>query len=127
MNRVSTAPRRALTALAGVGVLVLATAAACTGDDAEGIRTGTAQLGTVTEVVEAPAAVSARAVATVTSTANGRIERLFVRDGQVVRAGSILAIIDSPSVERQLEQARRARNATGGTVSVSSGVDLSRS
>ncbi len=118
---------RVLAALGGVGVLVFATAAACTGDDAEGIRTDTVRLGTVTEVVEAPAAVSARAVATVTSTANGRIERLLVRDGQVVRAGAVLAVVDAPAVERQLAQARSARNAAGGgTVNLTSGVDLSR-
>jgi multidrug efflux pump subunit AcrA (membrane-fusion protein) len=62
----------------------------------------------VTEVVEAPATVSARATGTVTAAADGRVDDLRVREGQQVRAGAVLLHISSPSAQRALRQARRA-------------------
>ena len=110
--------------LAALCVAVLAfTATACSGDEDDGIRLGTVGRATVTEVVEAPATVTAKATAEVTSAADGRISELRVREGQAVRAGRILLRIGSPRAERQLRDARRAdaEAASAGNVAVPSG------
>lgn len=107
--------------LARLLVLVLpALLVACSGESDSGIRLGTVTRTTVREVVEAPATVSARASATVTATANGRIAELRVREGQTVRGGSVLLRIESPQARRQLRQARAAdaRAASAASVSV---------
>jgi multidrug efflux pump subunit AcrA (membrane-fusion protein) len=78
----------------------------------------------VAEVVEAPATVAARATATLRSPAEGTIETLYVSDGETVRAGEVLARIDSPTAREQLEQARQA-DTGGGTGAVPAGVNLS--
>nr|BFE85564.1 hypothetical protein GCM10020093_081650 [Planobispora longispora] len=65
----------------------------------------------VTEVVEAPATVSARATAVLRSPAQGTVRKLYVRDGQRVEKGQILAKISSPQAEEQLRQARAAERA----------------
>ncbi len=87
------------------------------------MRLGTVGRSTVTEVVEAPATVTAKATAEVTSAADGRISELRVREGQAVRAGRILLRIGSPRAERQLRDARRAdaEAASAGNVAVPSG------
>jgi multidrug efflux pump subunit AcrA (membrane-fusion protein) len=79
---------------------------------------------TVVEVVDAPATVEAAATATVTAPAAGTVRRLLVRDGQRVRAGQVLLVINSPQTLRTLQQAQQAAAAVGGGVSLS-GVDLS--
>ena len=100
--------------------------AACSGDDPAVIRVAGAERGTVAEVVEAPATVTARATATVTAAADGMVALLRVREGQRVRQGQVLLRIESPSARRQLRQAqsadRRAASAgTGGGVPTLSG------
>jgi multidrug efflux pump subunit AcrA (membrane-fusion protein) len=105
--------------------LLLVTAASCVDNKKSDIGTGTARLATVAEVVEAPASVTARTVATVTAPAAGRVGDLNVTDGEVVRAGEVLAMIESPQTQRQLEQARRAvAAADSGTVNTRPGVSL---
>jgi multidrug efflux pump subunit AcrA (membrane-fusion protein) len=94
---------------AGVAALVvLLVLTACSGGDDDGIRVAAASRATVAEVVEAPATVAARAVATVSSAADGTVARLRVEEGQQVRAGQVLLRIDSPSARRDLRQAERA-------------------
>jgi HlyD family secretion protein len=112
--------RRYLTTLC-LGVLVVG-AAGCSADDS-GIRLGTVGRSTVTEVVEAPATVTAKATAEVTSAVDGRISELRVGEGQAVRAGKVLLRISSPRAERQLRDARRAdaEAASAGNVSVQGG------
>jgi HlyD family secretion protein len=112
--------RQTITALC-VGTLVIGLSG-CSDDDS-GIRLGTVGRSTVTEVVEAPATVTAKATAEVTSAADGRITELRVREGQAVRAGRILLRIGSPRAERQLRDARRAdaEAASAGSVAVPSG------
>src|ERR687891_2487861 len=92
-------------------VLPLVALAGCTGRDATDVELATVGRATVTEVVEAPAIVVAKASATVTAQAAGRIETLNVEEGQQVRAGDVLLTIDSPDAEEQLEQARAAVDA----------------
>ncbi|MDQ1645680.1 MAG: HlyD family secretion protein [Cryptosporangiaceae bacterium] len=105
-------------------VAVLSLSAACTSGGDDGVRTGRAALGTVAEVVEAPATVSAKAVATVTAPSDGRVARLAVTDGQQVRSGQVVAVIDSPSARQRLGQARKALAAAGSGGSPGGGVTL---
>jgi multidrug efflux pump subunit AcrA (membrane-fusion protein) len=62
----------------------------------------------VTEVVEAPATVTARATATLRTGSDGTVARLRVREGEQVRAGQVLLRIESPGARRALRQALRA-------------------
>ncbi|MCX9191505.1 efflux transporter periplasmic adaptor subunit [Carbonactinospora thermoautotrophica] len=117
------------TARVAVGPLVLSTvvfgAVACSRDDS-GVQIGVVERETVTEVVEAPASIAARASATLSSPAPGTIVELDVDDGQQVRAGQVLLRIHSPQAEEQLRQARKAdaEVAASGRVRLPS-VDLS--
>jgi HlyD family secretion protein len=81
----------------------------CTGGDKSGVEVGTVATGTVTEVVEAPANVAARATAGVTATGDGTVARLYVRDGQRVPAGAILAQLSSPDATSRLRTAKLAQ------------------
>jgi HlyD family secretion protein len=81
----------------------------CTGGDKSGVEVGTVATGTVTEVVEAPANVAARATAGVTATGDGTVARLYVRDGQRVPAGTILAQLSSPDATSRLRTAKLAQ------------------
>jgi multidrug efflux pump subunit AcrA (membrane-fusion protein) len=107
----------------GIGAAFLAlvaavslTAAACS-DNTGDIGVGTASQADVTEVVDAPASVTAKAVASLSAPADGTIASLSVTPGATVAAGQVLAVIDSPSAQRQLAQAAdalRALSAGGG-------------
>jgi HlyD family secretion protein len=104
-------------ALAAVTALVM-TAAACTDDDG-GIGLGTASRADVTEVVDAPATVTARAVATLSSPADGTLASVSVEPGATVVPGQVLAVIDSPAAQDRLaaaEEAVRALDSGGATV-----------
>lgn len=73
---------------------------------------------TVSEVVEAPATVGARATATLTAPASGTVARLYVQDGDAVKKGQILARISSPQARQQLSAAREADRRAARPVSV---------
>ena len=90
---------------AGAAVVLLA---GCGGGGATGVRTATVGRGTVTEVVEAPGSITARASAVVTASATGSVGDLRVHDGQHVDAGQVLLRIDSPDARRSLTQAKDA-------------------
>jgi HlyD family secretion protein len=100
---------------------VTLTAASC-GDEPADIALGESSRATVVEVVDAPASVTARAAATLTAPADGTLAALHVEAGNRVRAGQLLAIIDSPTAQARLKQARQAlkaaRRAGGGGGSV---------
>ena len=76
---------QARTRTVAASVVVLLLVAACSGDNPGVIRVAEAERGTVAEVVEAPATVTARATATVTAAADGSVAQLRVREGQQVR------------------------------------------
>jgi HlyD family secretion protein len=110
--------------LSVVAALVVLVTGGCSGDPDKGISLGTVRVATVSEVVDAPAAVTARATATVTAPAEGRVATLLVKDGEGVNAGTVLAVIDSPSARQRLAQARQAAAAAdAGSVRVPA-VDL---
>ncbi len=65
----------------------------------------------VSEVVEAPGSVTAVATATVSSPATGSVGQLMVTEGQLVVAGDVLMVIDSPQAQQNLAQATEADTA----------------
>jgi multidrug efflux pump subunit AcrA (membrane-fusion protein) len=95
--------------------VLFATAASCS-DDSSDVGLGTAGRADVVEVVDAPAAVTARAVATLSAAADGTLTTLNVTPGQLVAPGQVLAVIDSPAARQRLadaEEALRALSASG--------------
>lgn len=97
------------------------TLAGCGGSPETGISTGTVAKGTVSEKVEAPGTVSAKAVVTVSSPATGTIATLKVADGARVRKGEVLLVIDSPSAQRALKDAKStASRSSSSSVSLPS-------
>ena len=107
-------------------VAALGSVAASCGPDTAGVELGEARLATVTEIVDAPASVTARAAATLTAPAEGTLAQLRVAPGDQVRAGQVLAVVDSPAAQDRLVQAEEAlgaaRRSGGG---VRTGADLS--
>lgn len=89
----------------------------CTGDETPGVEIGEVRRAAVSEVVEAPATIGARATATLRSPAQGTIAKLYVQDGDKVEKGQILAKISSPQAEEQLKQARAAHRQASRPVS----------
>jgi multidrug efflux pump subunit AcrA (membrane-fusion protein) len=68
-------------------------------------------LSTVSEVVEAPAAITARAAIAMTAPANGTLLSLSVAPGATVEKGQTLAVVDSPEAQSRLDQATQALQA----------------
>ncbi|NJP95917.1 HlyD family efflux transporter periplasmic adaptor subunit [Nonomuraea sp. FMUSA5-5] len=89
-------------------LLVLMALTGCTSEQPAAVQVAEVRRAPVTEVVEAPATIGARASATLRAPAQGTIAKLYVRDGDRVRKGQIVARIRSPQAEDQLRQARRA-------------------
>jgi len=101
------------------------TVAGCSKSSERAISLAPATRETVTEVVEAPATVTARATAGLTAPADGTVAELRVRDGQSVPAGTVLMRIESPSARQRLRDAESAdRQASAGRVRLP-GADLS--
>lgn len=88
-------------------------AAGCQPSD-EGIATGTVGRATVTEVVDVPASVTAKAVATLTAPAEGAVTGLPVAAGSPVAKGDVVAVIDSPAARQRLADAEAALAANQG-------------
>jgi HlyD family secretion protein len=112
--------RAPLAALAtAVTVFVLA-ASGCTTTSTP-VALGTADRSSVTEIVDASATVTARAVATLTAPTAGTLATLSVAPGQRVAAGQVVAVIDSPTAQQQLADASAAlasASSGGGGVSL---------
>lgn len=89
------------------------TAASCDRKPAD-IGVGAAGRADVAEVVDAPATVTARAVATLTAPADGTLASMSVKPGDSVVPGQILAMIDSPAARQRLDQASDALAALRG-------------
>ncbi|MEH1167163.1 efflux RND transporter periplasmic adaptor subunit [Micromonospora sp. CPCC 205539] len=98
---------RLLTALTAIAVLTATTAASC-GDDDPDFALASAARNPVTEVIDAPATVTARAAATLTAPADGTLASMPVQPGQRVKRGQVLAVVASPSAQDRLRQAREA-------------------
>lgn len=97
-------PRRGATAAVAVAGVLLT---GCTGNEPD-IATAEVGRSTVAEVVEAPATVQAAATTTLASPAAGSVEKVYVKDGQRVAAGTLVARIASPDTEARLVSAKSA-------------------
>jgi HlyD family secretion protein len=100
------------------------TAAACE-PSLDGIAFDDVRRATVTEVVDVPASVTARAIATLTSPAEGTLASLTVQPGATVAKDQVLAVIDSPAAQQRLAQARAGLAAAGRIGYGFTAVDLS--
>jgi HlyD family secretion protein len=101
------AVRRTTGLLLGLSLVFVMTAASC-GDKQTGVSVGTVGRGTVSEIVEAPGAVTARAAATVSAPAAGTLSDLLVGSGDRVGKGQTVAVIDSPATLARRDAAREA-------------------
>lgn len=90
----------------------------CTSAEPAATVLGTVTRTSVSEVVEAPATVAARAAATLTAPASGTVAALYVQDGDTVKKGQILARISSPQAKEQLAEARKADRKAAKPISV---------
>jgi HlyD family secretion protein len=99
------------------------TAASC-GGGPSGVTVGAAGRGDVVEVVDAPGSVTAKAAASLTAPADGTLASLRTSAGDQVRAGQLLAVVDSPAAQARLKQAKQALSAAR-NAGYSPGVDLS--
>ncbi|MEU8255980.1 efflux RND transporter periplasmic adaptor subunit [Micromonospora inaquosa] len=106
----STSRPRLLVALTAVVVLTATTAASCSDEDLD-LTLASAARNPVTEVIDAPATVTARAAATLTAPADGTLSSLRVQFGQQVKRGQVLAVVDSPNAQQRLRQAKEALTA----------------
>jgi multidrug efflux pump subunit AcrA (membrane-fusion protein) len=97
-------------ALSAGCVLLLAMTAGSCGGSGE-IRIGVVGRADLVELVDTPVAVVASAVATLTAGADGTLTELLVSSGDEVVSGDELAVVDSPSAQRRLEQAEEALRA----------------
>jgi HlyD family secretion protein len=104
--------------------LVALMGASCTNSQAA-VDLGTAVRGNVVELVDAPATVTARAVATLSAPADGTLAALYVAPGAQVGPGQMLALVDSPTAQQRLADARRALEALSSAGGSRAGVDLS--
>ncbi|GAA0362441.1 hypothetical protein GCM10009530_10060 [Microbispora corallina] len=110
-------------------LVIVLLAAGCTSSEPPKTQLGTVTRTAVSEVVEAPATVAARATATLTAPASGTIVKLYVQDGDTVKKGQILARIGSPQAKEQLAAARKADRQASRPVSavpVAASVSLPR-
>jgi HlyD family secretion protein len=118
-----------LALLLGAVTLVTLGAASC-GDEASPIALADAGRGSVAEIVDAPATVTARAAATLTAPADGTLASMSVEPGDTVRKGQVLAVISSPDARKRLRDARSAldaaKRAGGGFGGGSSGLSRVR-
>jgi HlyD family secretion protein len=83
-------------------------AAGCGGSSAKRPVVAAVSRGEVREIVEAPAVVTAKASATLTSPAAGRVGKLLVHDGDIVTQGQTMMVLSSPAAQTRLNQAKAA-------------------
>ncbi|MEV4631078.1 HlyD family efflux transporter periplasmic adaptor subunit [Micromonospora sp. NPDC049523] len=116
MSRVPSPPvyaasRPLLPALVVGSVVLVSLGAAACGEEPAPVTLASAARASVAELVDAPASVTARAVATLSAPADGVLADLRVAPGDTVTAGQILAVVDSPVARSRLEQAEQALDA----------------
>jgi HlyD family secretion protein len=127
LPRLPAASRPRLSAVLGASIVLTGlTAASCGGDDPP-VELASASVAAVTEVIDLPGSVTARAAATLGAPADGTLRELSARAGDPVQAGQVLAVIDSPTAQDRLKQAKQALDAVkrAGT-GVGSGASLTR-
>jgi HlyD family secretion protein len=95
-------------ALAGVAVLGTSVVLVRSGEDATAVQVAEVVRTSVTEVVEAPGNVAARATATLTAPADAVVEAVLVQDGEPVTTGQVLVRLASDSAQERLRAAETA-------------------
>jgi multidrug efflux pump subunit AcrA (membrane-fusion protein) len=103
--------RRTPLVLVALAVAALSLIAAACQPSTNGIATDAVSRATVTEVVDVPASVTAKAVATLTAPADGTLATLAVTPGSPVAKGDVVAVIDSASARKRLADAKAALTA----------------
>ncbi len=103
--------RRTSLVAGALAVAALALSAAACGPSQDGIATADVRRATVNEVVDVPASVTAKAVATLNAPADGILASLTVTPGSTVVKGQELAVIDSASARKRLADATAALTA----------------
>lgn len=99
-----------------VGALLVS---GCSGDGDPSVQVAEVERTTVSETVDAPGTVAARATATVSAPTDAKVEQVLVEDGANVQAGTVLVRLSSPSAQERLRQAQAAQaSAASGAVSV---------
>ena len=80
------------------------------------MRVQTAEVGRadVVEIVDAPGAVAARAVASLAAPGDATVDAVLVQDGATVAKGAVLARLSSPAAQDRLRQALAAQAAASG-------------
>ncbi len=118
--------RRAPLALIALSLGALSLTAAACEPSLDGVELDDARSATVTEVVDIPASVTARAIGTLTAPADGTLASLTVQPGDSVAKDQVIAVIDSPAAQQRLAQAQTALAAAGRVGYGLGTVDLSR-
>jgi multidrug efflux pump subunit AcrA (membrane-fusion protein) len=92
-----------------VGTLFAAAALnACSGGGASGITTAKVGYATVAQVVQASANILPKTQVVLSAASAGSLAKLDVQDGQRVKAGQVLGVLDSPAARKQLAEAKKA-------------------
>lgn len=117
--------RAARLTLAAISALSLVLLNGCSGGAGAGATVAAVGYGTVAQIVEASASVTARAQVTVGAPADGSVAELDVADGQKVTAGQVLGRIDSPSAQQELaasqQAVKQAKAGVSGSIPATSG------
>jgi multidrug efflux pump subunit AcrA (membrane-fusion protein) len=98
-------------------LLILALITGCSAPEQPQVQIAAVTMAPISEIVEAPATVGARATATLTAPAPGTIAKVYVEEGDTVKKGQILVRISSPQARAQLDQARKAQKQASRRVS----------
>ncbi len=104
----STSPARRVALGLGAAALPLSLTAATVREPAPAIVLDDVRRASVSDVIDVPAQVNARNAATLRAPASGVLADLRVEPGQLVEAGDVLAVVDSPIAQQRLGRACQA-------------------
>jgi multidrug efflux pump subunit AcrA (membrane-fusion protein) len=106
------------------GLLLLAFAAACVGDDRPVVTVEEVRPGEVAQSVTAPARVEPAGRENVAAGVAGTVEGIDAPDGSMVAAGQVVVRLSSPQVDAAQEQAAAAEEAAADAAQGGGGVAL---
>lgn len=113
--------RRAVAAIAVVACL----ASACSDEPGAATEVAEVVVGEVARTVAAPAVVEPRRRTALVAEVPGEVTAVLVEDGDRVEAGQPIVVLESSSLDLQIEQAQAAVEAADALSGVQTGVDLS--
>lgn len=120
MKQPNTTRRTLLIALGVVVVAILGVALwrQFGGGGATSARTATVRRGILTAAIETSGRLTARRSVSVTSPASGTVKIVAVREGEAVRAGDVLVVLDDSQMRAEVARAERAVEAAETRVGV---------